>query len=104
MNGVMFAVNWKQRLALTASFSSDELSGSYEAFLVCKADGLASFDRLVSCFEARHANNSTNHEIHFRMRGYSHRSRCAMNDLDSSRLSHLVGYAASRAAITMRSR
>src|SRR5258708_5006002 len=39
MDGIMLAINWKQRLALAAGFGGDELSGGHEAFFVRKSDG-----------------------------------------------------------------
>src|SRR5438270_1223775 len=52
MDGIMLAINWKQRLALPAGFGSDELSGSYKAFLIGNIHGFSRFDGFVSGFES----------------------------------------------------
>src|SRR5581483_6666895 len=81
VDGVVFAINGEQGFALTAHLGSKQFTSGHQAFLVGETDRFASLHRLISCFETGHPNNRTDHEINFRVGGYSDRARSSVGDL-----------------------
>ena len=65
---------WAAEVCLASSFSGDQLTGRYQAFLVRQPDLFASFHGFVRGFQPGHADNRAHHEIGFRMGGHCHGS------------------------------
>src|SRR4029077_13379704 len=57
VDGIMFAINGKERLAGPAGGGGDQLAGSDQALFVGEADGLAGFDSFVGGFETGDAHD-----------------------------------------------
>src|SRR5580704_3596709 len=69
VDGVMFAVDRKERFPGLARSRCDQFAGGNQTLLIGEADGLAGFDCFVGSLEAGHPDDSANHEIDVRMGG-----------------------------------
>jgi len=82
VDGVVFAIDGKERLSLTAGFCGNELSGSDQAFFVGEAYGFAGADGFVCSLKASNADDGADHEIDVGMGGYTDGSSGAVKDFD----------------------
>ena len=69
MDGVVFAVDGQERLALAARLGGDELSGGDQAFFVGEADGFSGANGFVGGFESGDADDGGDYEIGVGMGG-----------------------------------
>src|SRR5438045_1385279 len=74
MYSIVLAINWEQRLALTARLSGDQLAGSDQAFFISESDYLAGAHCFISGFKSCNPDDGTDHEISLRMRSNLNRS------------------------------
>src|SRR6516162_3754085 len=97
MDGVVFAVDGQQRLALLEGSGGDELAGGDQTFLVREAENLAGFDSLIGGFESGDAHDGAHDEVDLRVRGDPDCAGRAVDDFDvaeaagSEFLADLVG-------------
>src|ERR1700733_6337543 len=68
MDGVVFAVNRKQWLALPASLGRDQLPRGDQTLLIRQPQGFSRAHRFIGCLQAGHADDGADHEVNFRMR------------------------------------
>ncbi len=84
MNGIMFAVDGQQWLALAAGLGGNQFSRRHQAFFVRQADGLSGAHSFVGGFESGHAHDGADHEISIWMGGDAHASSRTVGDFDAS--------------------
>src|SRR5438270_2483741 len=63
VDGVMLAVDGKQRLALPASLAGDQFSGCNQTFFIGKPNRLPRAHSLICGFKSSDTNNRANHEV-----------------------------------------
>src|SRR5277367_5990327 len=84
MDGIVFAVDGQEGLALAPGLRSNEFARGNQTLFVRKSNCLAGAHGLVGGFESGYAHDRADYEVCFGVSGDLHGSSRAMHDCDSS--------------------